>query len=133
MFAATKPKLAIVTHYFSDVGLAAAVRSEYDGPTVIAMGAEDGDGHKVWYSACGPNSNHPKPDFVATIPFPSLWRERPFAGTSAAAPQGSAQAALWWSRHPNWTANQILLVRSGHCTSTASRWRKFSGSMADRC
>ena len=44
---------------------------------------------------------------MATIPFPSLWRERPFAGTSAAAPQGSAQAALWWSRHPNWTADQV--------------------------
>jgi subtilisin family serine protease len=78
-----------------------------DGPSVIAMGAEDGDGHKVWYSACGPNSPRPKPDFVATIPFPSLWRERTFGGTSAAAPQGSAQAALWLSRHPNWTANQV--------------------------
>jgi len=78
-----------------------------DNPTVIAMGAEDGSGHKVWYSACGPNSSRPKPDFLASIPFPSLWRERPFAGTSAAAPQGSAQAALWWSRHPGWTAGQV--------------------------
>jgi hypothetical protein len=78
-----------------------------DGPTVIAMGAEDGSGHKTWYSACGPNSTRPKPDFVATVPFPSLWRERPFSGTSAAAPQGAAQAALWWSHHQNWTADQV--------------------------
>jgi serine protease len=84
-----------------------------DNPVVIAMGAEDGTGHKVWYSACGPNSSRPKPDFVATIPFPSLWRERPFAGTSACAPQGAAQAALWWSRHPNWTADQVRAALKG--------------------
>jgi subtilisin family serine protease len=78
-----------------------------DGPEVIAMGAADGSGHKLGYSACGPNSPRPKPDFVAIIPFPSLWRERPFAGTSAAAPQGAAQAALWWARHPRWTADKI--------------------------
>ncbi len=78
-----------------------------DGPEVIAMGAADSSGHKLSYSACGPNSPRPKPDFVATIPFPSLWRPRPFAGTSAAAPQGAALAALWWSRHPRWTADKI--------------------------
>ncbi len=78
-----------------------------DNPLVIAMGAEDGNGHKVWYSACGPNSTRPKPDFMATIPFPSLWRERPFAGTSACAPQGAALAAMWWSRHPDWTPDQV--------------------------
>jgi subtilisin family serine protease len=79
-----------------------------DGPSVIAMGAEDaGSGHKTWYSACGPNSSQPKPDFLATVPFPSLWRQRPFAGTSAAAPQGSALAALYLSRYPNWTPDQV--------------------------
>lgn len=78
-----------------------------DGPEVIAMGAVDGTKHRVWYSACGPNSQQTKPDFVATIPFPSLWRERPFAGTSAAAPQGAALAAMLWSRHPAWTAEQV--------------------------
>lgn len=78
-----------------------------DGPEVVAMGAVDYGKHRVWYSACGPNSRQPKPDFVATIPFPSLWRSRPFAGTSAAAPQGAALAALCWCRHPEWNADQI--------------------------
>ena len=78
-----------------------------DGPDVIAMGAEDGSGHRVWYSACGPNSNRLKPDLMATVPFPTMMRERLFAGTSAAAPQGAALAALLWSRHPEWTADQV--------------------------
>src|SRR5262249_34146899 len=78
-----------------------------DGPTVIAMGAEDGNGRKVWYSACGPNSSRPKPDFMATVPFPSQWRQRPFAGTSACAPHGAAVAGPLWSRHPDWNADQV--------------------------
>jgi Subtilase family len=78
-----------------------------DGPDVIAMGAEDGSGHRIWYSACGPNSSRLKPDMMATIPFPTLMRERTFGGTSAAAPQGAALAALLWSRHSDWTADQV--------------------------
>jgi subtilisin family serine protease len=78
-----------------------------DGPAVLAVGAVDGSGRRVSYSACGPNSKRPKPDFVALVPFPSRWRERPFTGTSAAAPQAAALAALWSSRHPSWSAEQI--------------------------
>jgi subtilisin family serine protease len=86
-----------------------------DGPAVIAVGAVDDDGRRVAYSSCGPNSAQPKPDLVAPVPFASLWRARPFSGTSAAAPQAAALAALWWSRHPEWTAGQ---VRSALCKST---------------
>jgi subtilisin family serine protease len=78
-----------------------------DGPEVIAVGAVDGKGERQAYSSCGPNSPRTKPDLVAVVPFPSLWRPRPFAGTSAAAPQAAALAALLWSRHPQWTAQQL--------------------------
>ncbi|MCI0463584.1 MAG: S8 family serine peptidase [Gemmataceae bacterium] len=78
-----------------------------DGPEVIAVGAVDQGGQRTGYSSCGPNSPQPKPDLVAAVPFPSLWRSRAFSGTSAAAPQAAALAALWWSRHPEWTANQV--------------------------
>src|SRR5262249_31536908 len=58
-----------------------------DGPEVIAVGAVDAVGHRVAYSSCGPIASRLKPDLVASVPFPSLWRPRPFSGTSAAAPQ----------------------------------------------
>ena len=87
-----------------------------DGPEVIAVGAVDGGGKRASYSSCGPNSPEPKPDLVATVPFPSLWRPRPFAGTSAAAPQAAALAALVWSRCPQWTPRQVrrTLYASAH-------------------
>jgi hypothetical protein len=78
-----------------------------DGAQVTAVGAVDAKGERVFYSSCGPNSRLPKPDFVATVPFPSLCRERPFAGTSAAAPQAAGLAALLWARHPEWTSGQV--------------------------
>jgi subtilisin family serine protease len=78
-----------------------------DGAEVIAMGAVDDSGHRQSYSACGPNSPRPKPDLTAIVPFPTRIRERLFGGTSAASPQGAALAALWWSRHPDWTADQV--------------------------
>jgi subtilisin family serine protease len=78
-----------------------------DGDEVVALGAVDTDGHRHAYSACGTNLHHPKPDLVAVVPFPSSWRAQPFSGTSAAAPQAAALAALCWSRHPDWSATRI--------------------------
>jgi Subtilase family len=78
-----------------------------DGPEVIAVGAVNREGHRLAYSSCGQDSACPKPEFVASIPFPSHWRTRPFTGTSAAAPQAAALAALVWSRHPDWTPHQV--------------------------
>jgi hypothetical protein len=78
-----------------------------DGASVYAVGAVDAEKRRASYSSCGPNSTLPKPDFVATVPFPSLCRQHPFSGTSAAAPQAAGLAALLWSYHPDWTPNQI--------------------------
>jgi hypothetical protein len=78
-----------------------------DNPAVLAVGAVDQEGHRQSYSSCGPNSAQPKPDLVAPVPFPSMWRSRPFSGTSAAAPQAAAIAALYWSAHADWTASRI--------------------------
>jgi hypothetical protein len=87
-----------------------------DGQEVIAVGAVDEEGRRQPYSSCGPNSSRPKPDLVAVVPFTSLWRSRPFAGTSAAAPQAAGLAALVWSRHPQWTAAHVRqsLQESAH-------------------
>jgi subtilisin family serine protease len=78
-----------------------------DGPEVIAVGAVDHAGKRASYSACGSKEFHLKLDLVAPVPFASAWRARPFAGTSAAAPQAAAVAALVWSRHADWTAERV--------------------------
>ncbi len=87
-----------------------------DGSEVLAVGAVDGDGKRLSYSSCG-SATTPKPEVVAPVPFPSLFRDRPFAGTSAAAPQAAGLAALWFSRNPAWGAAQ---VRSALCSSAHS-------------
>jgi subtilisin family serine protease len=78
-----------------------------DGKEVVALGAVDQEGHRQDYSACGTNLPRVKPDLVAVVPFPSAFRSRPFGGTSAAAPQAAALAALCLSRHPSWTPTQV--------------------------
>jgi subtilisin family serine protease len=78
-----------------------------DGKDVIAVGAVSRDGHRCRYSACGPCPPRPKPDLVARVPFPSVWRATPFSGTSAAAPQAAALGALCWARHPDWPAARV--------------------------
>lgn len=85
-----------------------------DGPEVIAVGAATSNGRRLDYSSCGLDFQTLKPDFVAPVPFPTILRSQAFTGTSAAAPQGAALAAVLWSRHPSWTAEEIhaALIKS---------------------
>lgn len=101
-----------------------------DGSEVIAIGAVDASGRRLPYSSCGSKASGTKPDFVATVPFPSSWRARPFAGTSAAAPQASALAALLWSRHTDWKAGQIqtaLRDAARPCAANSPAWETGRG------
>lgn len=93
--------------YLDECRLAGSIPFPGDGPGVVTVGAINHDGIRTSYSACGPNSNRPKPDVVAPVPFASYNRYWPFSGTSCATPQAAAVAALAWSRHPHWTANQV--------------------------
>jgi subtilisin family serine protease len=101
-----------------------------DGPEVIAVGAVDGAGRRCAYSSCGPKEEWLKPDLVAPVPFPSSWRPRPFAGTSAAAPQAAALAALVWSRHPDWTGREVreaLRLTTRACLPGSPAWETGHG------
>ncbi|HTU16446.1 MAG TPA: S8 family serine peptidase [Gemmataceae bacterium] len=101
-----------------------------DGTEVIAVGAVDAAGQRLPYSSCGMKRGGTKPDFVATVPFPSSWRACPFAGTSAAAPQASALAALLWSRHTDWSAARIhaaLKDAVRPCSANSSAWETGRG------
>jgi subtilisin family serine protease len=90
-----------------------------DGAEVLAVGAVDFRGRRMSYSSCGPTLSGPKPDLVAMVPFPSVWRpDQAFAGTSAAAPQAAGIAALVWGKHPQWNAQQVreALTHAGRRT-----------------
>jgi hypothetical protein len=78
-----------------------------DGPEFLAVGALEPTGRRAIYSSCGPNSSLPKPDFVAPVPVLTACRGKPFAGTSAAAPQAAALAAVCLSSHPEWTPEKV--------------------------
>ncbi len=81
-----------------------------DGKSVVTIGAVDTRLSRMSYSSCGMGSSRAKPSFVAMVPFQSSWRERPFTGTSAAAPQAAGLAALLWSGFPKWDAKKVRSI-----------------------
>jgi hypothetical protein len=103
-----------------------------DGPEVVAVGAVGPDGRRLAYSSCGPKQAGTKPDLVACVPFPSSWRVRPFAGTSAAAPQAAALAALIWSGDASRDARQVrdtLCAAAGPVAPSALAWQTGHGRL----
>ncbi len=95
-----------------------------DGAEVCAVTAVGAGLKRHSYSSCGAGA---KPDFCAVVPFPSKLRPgQPFSGTSAAAPQAAAAAALIWAREPGLTAAQVRermqaaakKAKAGHCAET---------------
>ncbi|WP_328667695.1 S8 family serine peptidase [Streptomyces sp. NBC_00322] len=110
-YAETKGKL-----FFAPVGNSAKKGNKPEYPAsyreVVGVGASDRDGQVADYSQHG--------DFV-DIAAPGndipRWCDANFkrycdgdGGTSAATAIASASAALVWSAHPDWTANQVLRV-----------------------
>jgi len=108
--------LAALGGTLSTVTSQGSVACPADGPEVIAIGAVTSTGRRLDYSSCGQESHSLKPDFVAPVPFPTTVRSQAFTGTSAAAPQAAALAAVLWSRHPQWTGQQVRagLVQFAH-------------------
>lgn len=100
-----------------------------DGAEVIAVAAVDAEGRRLGYSSCGIEGGC-KPDFAAAVPFPSAWRSRPFAGTSAAAPQAAALAALLWSRVPDANAqfvHEAMKKAAQPCSPSSRLWETGCG------
>ncbi|MFD8060895.1 S8 family serine peptidase [Streptomyces cyaneofuscatus] len=92
-------------------------------PQVVGVASADQSGKVSKYSQNGNSVNIAAPG--DSIPY---WCDNTFqsycdgdGGTSAATAIASASAALVWSAHPDWTANQVLNV----LFDTASRtWKK---------
>ncbi|MFI8358065.1 S8 family serine peptidase [Streptomyces cyaneofuscatus] len=92
-------------------------------PQVVGVASADQSGKVSKYSQNGNSVNIAAPG--DSIPY---WCDNSFqsycdgdGGTSAATAIASASAALVWSAHPDWTANQVLNV----LFDTASRtWKK---------
>ncbi|MFB7517984.1 type VII secretion-associated serine protease mycosin [Streptomyces sp. NPDC056144] len=84
---------------------------EYPGatPGVVGVGATDKNGKYASFSQSGPQVDvvAPGKDVVATC---AAGPSCTFNGTSHATALASATAALVWSKHPDWTNNQVLKV-----------------------
>jgi hypothetical protein len=111
--------------YIGETQKAGGIPFPGDGPEVVTVGAVTLGLERASFSACGPNSQRPKPDVVAPIPFGVYMRAQSFGGTSCATPQAAASAALCLSRNPEWTASQIRAYMT--------KWARDLGTTGHDC
>ncbi|MET7639651.1 S8 family serine peptidase [Streptomyces sp. NPDC005438] len=93
-------------------------------PEVVGVASTDANGKRSKTSSYGDSVDLAAPGKDAPI-----WCDETFTrycngdgGTSAATALASASAALLWSKHPNWTANQVLRVLIN--TAGKPKWGK---------
>ncbi|WKU45077.1 type VII secretion-associated serine protease mycosin [Streptomyces sp. VNUA116] len=103
-------------------------------PGVIGVAALDREGASAKWSQHGPQVDLAAPgvDMVAACPGGTgVCRSR---GTSDASALASASAALIWSVHPTWTANQVtrVLINTAGGTGTAEKRNDYVGYGAVR-
>ncbi|MFJ1827587.1 type VII secretion-associated serine protease mycosin [Streptomyces sp. NPDC088178] len=93
-------------------------------PGVVGIGAIDQDGKKTDESQHGPQIDFTAPGIDMVHPCTGGTQLCKTSGTSDATAIASASAALIWSKHPDWTNNQVLRVMlntAGGPTSGAKR------------
>ncbi|MER6104314.1 type VII secretion-associated serine protease mycosin [Streptomyces sp. NPDC001832] len=79
-------------------------------PGVVGVGAIDQDGKKTAESQYGPQIDFTAPGIDMVHPCTGGTQLCKTSGTSDATAIASASAALIWSKHPDWTNNQVLRV-----------------------
>ncbi|MGQ4515753.1 type VII secretion-associated serine protease mycosin [Streptomyces sp. DW26H14] len=116
------PELDSAVKYALDKGklLFAAVGNSGEGqnrpefpaatPGVVGVGGLDRKANQLPLSNTGPQVDISAPAQDITSPCPSSTNGCVGSGTSSATALTSASAALLWSKHPDWTNNQILRV-----------------------
>ncbi|GGT41092.1 type VII secretion-associated serine protease [Streptomyces atratus] len=93
-------------------------------PGVVGVGAIDQNGKKTAESQYGPQIDFTAPGIHMVHPCAGGTQLCKTSGTSDATAIASASAALIWSKHPEWTNNQVLRVMlntAGGPTSGAKR------------
>ncbi|WP_406000547.1 type VII secretion-associated serine protease mycosin [Streptomyces sp. NBC_00829] len=114
------PQLTSAVKYALDKGslIFAAVGNEGDTdieypaatPGVVSVGAIGRDGKKTEESQYGPLVDFVAPGWDIVAACTKETRLCKTSGTSDATALASASAALIWSKHPEWTNNQVLRV-----------------------
>ncbi|MEU1671274.1 type VII secretion-associated serine protease mycosin [Streptomyces roseifaciens] len=103
-------------------------------PGVIGVAGLDQNGSSASWSQRGPQVDLSAPGVDAVSACPGSTEVCKGSGTSAASALTSASAALIWSAHPNWTANQVarVLINTAGGTGTAEKRNDYVGYGAVR-